>query len=277
VFFRSRLDAWALNGNNAFFTQPRNFATDLLARENEDDYDKPTLENGLRPNRRRLALLRLSEKVDFFGGRFMSATSNRPIPVGKLVTKTGKLSKAGDKPPSVPLVSAKMPWLAVLLIGGSTLWLGALLLLSVYGVVAESNEKKRAIEIVAERKLLPAVPAPRDIAPDAPAIDELPDLNFVPPQAPLELFDKNLEKAEAPNEAGPLAEFAPKVDVAKFFPPDLAPAPKARDAAVVPCDKLGTRIVFQKNPVDAFKLAKKENKLVYMMHLSGNFEDTAFT
>ncbi len=203
----------------------------------------------------------------------MSASSKRPIPVGKLVTKTGKSSKAGDKPPSVPLVSARLPWLAALLISGSAVWLGALLLLSVYGVVAETNEKRRDIEIADARKLLPAVPAPRDIAPDAPAIEELPDLNFVPPQAALERFDQ-AEKA-APQEFGPLADLAPLPEEANAIAPE--PAPKARDAAVVSCDKLGTRIVFQKNPVDAFKLAKKENKLVYMIHLSGNFEDTAFT
>ncbi len=222
----------------------------------------------------------------------MSASSKRPIPVGKLVTATSRSSPRGDKPPTVPLLRAKMPWLAVLLIGGSAFWLVAIAVLSFAGVVAETHEKRQNIEIAEARKLLPAAPAPRDIAPDfapvrpaAPpgmpaipgvhAIPAMPDLQFVPPQAPLDLFD--VEKLPPLREAlpEPMIELAPRQDAAAL--PLLEPAVKAVDPAIVPCDKLGTRIVFYKSPVDAFKQAKKENKLVYMMHLSGNFEDTAFT
>ena len=43
------------------------------------------------------------------------------------------------------------------------------------------------------------------------------------------------------------------------------------------CEKFGTRIVFLQNPPDAFKKAKEENKQVFFVHLSGNFEDQEFT
>lgn len=39
----------------------------------------------------------------------------------------------------------------------------------------------------------------------------------------------------------------------------------------------GTAVDFVKNPLTAFKQAAAENKLVFMIHLSGNFEDQGFT
>ncbi|MFO0965970.1 MAG: hypothetical protein U0793_10355 [Gemmataceae bacterium] len=57
--------------------------------------------------------------------------------------------------------------------------------------------------------------------------------------------------------------------------PRLAPPPKV--APVVDCTKLGTRIVFFKDPPDAFKKARDDHRLVFFIHLSGNFEDAGFT
>jgi hypothetical protein len=59
-----------------------------------------------------------------------------------------------------------------------------------------------------------------------------------------------------------------------------APPPAARivDANVgQSCEQFGTAIHFITSPVEAFKKAHDENKLVFMMHLSGNFEDKGFT
>lgn len=68
---------------------------------------------------------------------------------------------------------------------------------------------------------------------------------------------------------------APVKDVAV---PRAAVVP-ARDVhpRLVDCTKLGTRIVFFKDPPDAFKKARDEQKLVFFIHLSGNFEDAGFT
>ena len=41
--------------------------------------------------------------------------------------------------------------------------------------------------------------------------------------------------------------------------------------------KLGTEINFVADPPEAFKRAKEQNKLVFMIHLSGHFEDKEFT
>jgi hypothetical protein len=43
------------------------------------------------------------------------------------------------------------------------------------------------------------------------------------------------------------------------------------------CGSFGTSVEFQETPSDAAKLAKKEQKLVFVLHVSGNFEDPRFT
>ena len=39
----------------------------------------------------------------------------------------------------------------------------------------------------------------------------------------------------------------------------------------------GTTLHFEKSPSDAAKKAQKEEKLVFVLHISGNFEDPDFT
>jgi hypothetical protein len=43
------------------------------------------------------------------------------------------------------------------------------------------------------------------------------------------------------------------------------------------CGKRGTSIPFVSNPADAFRKAARERKLVFVVHLSGHFEDEEFT
>lgn len=43
------------------------------------------------------------------------------------------------------------------------------------------------------------------------------------------------------------------------------------------CGSHGTRIEFVDTPREAAKIAKKEQKLVFVLHVSGNFEDPRFT
>lgn len=73
-------------------------------------------------------------------------------------------------------------------------------------------------------------------------------------------------------------------------PDQPAPKPKAEDVpakdkeAVLPadeqfveCARIGTDVRFMKQPVAAFKRAKEEGKMVFMVHLSGNLDDKDFT
>jgi len=42
-------------------------------------------------------------------------------------------------------------------------------------------------------------------------------------------------------------------------------------------DFYGTRVEFVRNPTEAAKIAKEEDRLTYILHVSGNFEDDGFT
>ncbi len=53
--------------------------------------------------------------------------------------------------------------------------------------------------------------------------------------------------------------------------------PVAPDKNEGGCGSHGTRIEFVDTPREAAKIAKKEQKLVFVLHVSGNFEDPRFT
>lgn len=54
-----------------------------------------------------------------------------------------------------------------------------------------------------------------------------------------------------------------------------ARSPKAKEPA--PCGDHGTSIYMEENPAAAAKKAIKEEKLVMILHVSGQFEDPALT
>jgi hypothetical protein len=43
------------------------------------------------------------------------------------------------------------------------------------------------------------------------------------------------------------------------------------------CGDYGTSVHFEPSPSDAARLARKEEKLVFVLHVSGDFENTDFT
>jgi len=43
------------------------------------------------------------------------------------------------------------------------------------------------------------------------------------------------------------------------------------------CGSFGTKVEFVDTPNEAARLAKKQEKLVFVLHVSGNFEDPRFT
>lgn len=43
------------------------------------------------------------------------------------------------------------------------------------------------------------------------------------------------------------------------------------------CGEFGTSVHFEDSPADAAKQAKKDEKLVMILHVSGHFEDPRFT
>jgi hypothetical protein len=79
-------------------------------------------------------------------------------------------------------------------------------------------------------------------------------------------------------EEGPRPLAVTPLPVQQAQPGPVAQNTTVKEEPLAPgCDKLGTRIVFHKNPPDAFKEAKEQKKLVLMIHLSGIFEDKEFT
>jgi hypothetical protein len=56
-----------------------------------------------------------------------------------------------------------------------------------------------------------------------------------------------------------------------------APPAQANDKTEGVCPTFGTAVQFVSTPSEAAKIAKKEQKLVFVLHVSGKFEDPRFT
>src|SRR5262245_60797637 len=63
----------------------------------------------------------------------------------------------------------------------------------------------------------------------------------------------------------------------KDRPADKAPAAKEKKAETVGCGDHGTAVQFFDTPSEAAKQAKKDQKLVFVLHVSGLFEDPKLT
>ncbi len=61
-------------------------------------------------------------------------------------------------------------------------------------------------------------------------------------------------------------------------PPQRCPEPAPVQAAPHPVgETYGTQVLFLNNQAAAADLARKDHKLLFVMHISGNFEDACFT
>ncbi len=79
----------------------------------------------------------------------------------------------------------------------------------------------------------------------------------------------------------------PRSEEAPLPPPPLPPPPKqeqaeepvpAAQAAPSPAgETYGTQVLFLNNPAAAAETARREKKLLFVMHISGNFEESCFT
>ena len=57
----------------------------------------------------------------------------------------------------------------------------------------------------------------------------------------------------------------------------LAGSARAGDETEGVCQTFGTKVEFVSTPSEAARLAKKEQKLAFVLHVSGRFEDPRFT
>ncbi len=221
------------------------------------------------------------------------AESAPPIPTGILVSVSGLPSKTERPAPKrkvVPRVRARqVPWLW-LVSGGSAAW--ALLILAI-GLSTAAPERPQPSEPAPVLTPLAHVtPAPVDdytILPKEIVPPEGVD-PIAPPEpapAPLPLFPAE-NMPEPPMEPGvPIAPEPPRVEepnvpveVEPVKPTLPKPPPPRKDVDLrlfASCEQIGTNILFMKDPPEAFKRARAEKKLVFMVHLSGNLEDKEFT
>jgi len=60
-----------------------------------------------------------------------------------------------------------------------------------------------------------------------------------------------------------------------FGGPAVGKSPAVKNEAT--CGEYGTSVHFEDTPADAARRAKKDEKLVMVLHVSGHFENPAFT
>jgi hypothetical protein len=180
----------------------------------------------------------------------------RSIPVGILVSvgasrrRKRRFRSLDDDPPIKKEVN--LPLRIGLGVGGF-----AVLALLVIVSIAWYGARQRSAPPVALAQPAPFFNAPAEEPPPMPALP-------VPPA---------LEPTPVAPVAAPISELAvaaPLQQIAPIEHPPASPPPAA-------CSNLGTQITFLSHPPDAFRQAARANKLVLMVHLSGNFEDQAFT
>jgi hypothetical protein len=202
----------------------------------------------------------------------------RPIPTGILVSDVA-LPRKQERPipapvvrPRIALPARRSPWLWVVT-AGSMAWALVVMTIAIRAGGKES-EPPRTPEPPAQL-LAAAPPAP---IPVPKVLETEYDFGEIDYPLPLE----------------PALPFRPPVGPAEEMPPlNIVPVEPTPKPAAVPqpkrprkdidlkvfanCASIGTDVLFVKDPPEAFRRAKAEKKLVYMMHLSGNLEDKDFT
>jgi hypothetical protein len=115
----------------------------------------------------------------------------------------------------------------------------------------------------------PVALASPQTTPEASKPEELPQppTRDLPPEQPAPVREK--PKAETP--AAPAAPAPAEVKA----PAAARPAPP--EPGKSPTALLGTTVEFVDNPAAAARAAAREDKLLYVLHVSGNFEDPQFT
>ncbi len=136
------------------------------------------------------------------------------------------------------------------------------------------------------KKIIPVdLPPEGDIVPepqDPVEIPEAPVPELAPAEPPVPPAPPDLPPVQA--EAPPIP---PETNLVKDIPPPDRGQEKVCQEPVVPVpekeqlrpgrETFGTQVEFVRNPDAANDLARKEKKLAFLLHVSGNFEDAEFT
>jgi hypothetical protein len=205
-----------------------------------------------------------------------------PIPVAIPVSPPPALA-AAERPAPKRVASPsprKVPW-SWIVTGGSIGWAVMILALGMYLQQRRIQPEEPLAVMVAppvEAQVtpllspLPLSGVPDDFAEGEPAPVPLPKLQHRPQSVELPP-PLQIEPAPVP---APAIQIEPAEPAAPMKPARVKR--KEVDLEVfASCEKVGTDILFMKNPVDAFAKANQEKKLVFIVHLSGNLEDPGFT
>jgi hypothetical protein len=215
-------------------------------------------------------------------------TQSRPIPVGVLVSVSDARARARPKPARIPpprrATDPRRSWQRRVALVQDVPWYAfAAVAIALWSIAFAGFAcfAKMPDPLIVQAPLEPAhfAPAPAVLAPaEAPAevqvamapVEEIQPM-AMPEPAPAPIAEPVLPPPQEPAQAVVVAA-APE---RKPEPAIEAPAAPSKPA-VCPAN-IGTQITFVKDPPEAFKRAREENKLVFLIHLSGNFEDKEFT
>jgi hypothetical protein len=189
----------------------------------------------------------------------------RPIPVGVLVTdRSRKFSRTAENPaPILPVMTNPSRVTAPAFRSRSAvMWMGVGLL-GLTGVALNAVALRPVKQSVIESAHRPASDPP-PVAEQVPAV---PIVEVATAPDPVE-----------PGEARPFNGFRPSAP--EELPPTIVASPEPIKAGLSKgprCDRFGTAIDFLRSPTLAFDRSAREQKLVMVLHLAGNFEDPGFT
>ncbi len=169
-------------------------------------------------------------------------------------------------PAQPPTVTTLVNWSAVV----ASVAVSFALLVSVVAWIVTHPHKAAAHAAPPALAILTS--AAEDAPPPPPAVRPAPALEVVPafhhPDRPEVLLNHV-----------PLIEEAPPLLPP---PPEKEPVKERKVAAKAPPaapagETYGTQVLFLNNPQVAAEMARNEKKLLFVMHISGNFEDSCFT
>ena len=206
------------------------------------------------------------------------------IPVGILVSAALKPSKpqrpALAKKPSAP--ERPVPWLWIAA-SGSILWVLIVAVVGMCSMVQDRPQPRHESSTLASN---PPVVAPVVLPAPLPLLDEGPGGERGSEPAPVPGIEHPVILLP-PNRLPPVDYMPMPIEITPEPPAPPVPAPPApplkRPRQLVDtkvyanCEDIGSDVLFVRNPIDAFKRAKAEKKILFMVHLSGNLEDPGCT
>ncbi|OAI55086.1 hypothetical protein AYO44_02805 [Planctomycetaceae bacterium SCGC AG-212-F19] len=195
---------------------------------------------------------------------FVENSALAPVPKSAVEKKTPAARLAR---PSEETLDAPRPRYGLV---GSVCGVGGLLLGFVVGLAV-------AFGVASERKQ-PSADQGVASASRTPVVEEKPAILPAPPPVPepapvVEALPAPREETLAVVRVEPQANDKPLV-AAK---PDALPPGELPKSARPTTDTCGTAVEFMLNPLEALEVAGKEKKLMFVMHISGNFEEAKFT